>query len=78
MKDFKKDGANDVESFVKSRTGKQEKDVYAELYSRALEGKKKGTLSNEQIDAFCKQVSPMLSGEQRAKLFALASELKKI
>ena len=35
--------------------GRSEGDMLKEIYSRALEGKKNGTLSNEQIDAFYAQ-----------------------
>jgi len=47
-----------------------------EIYARALEGKKNGTLSNEQIDAFYKQFSPMLDGAKRKKLQKIVEQLK--
>lgn len=58
--------------------GRSEGDMLKEIYSRALEGKKNGTLSNEQIDAFYAQFSPMLDGVKRKKLKQIVEQLKKI
>ncbi len=56
--------------------GRSENDMLKEIYARALEGKKNGTLSNEQIDAFYKQFSPMLDGAKRKKLQKIVEQLK--
>lgn len=58
--------------------GKSESDLLKAIYAQALEGKRNGTLTNEQIDAFCAQLSPMLDGAKRKKLQKIAAELKKI
>ena len=58
--------------------GRSEGDMLKEIYSRALEGKKNGTLSNEQIDAFYRQFSPMLDAGKRKKLAKIVEQLKKM
>ena len=90
MKDFasstggeKKDGASaDFEEqariLSKQYEGKSEGDMLRAIYAQALEGKRNGTLTNEQIDAFYKQISPMLDGVKRKKLQKIVAELKKI
>lgn len=56
--------------------GRSEGDMLKEIYARALEGKKNGTLSNEQIDAFYRQFSPMLDGAKKKKLKRIVEQLK--
>ncbi len=58
--------------------GKGEADLLREIYARAAEGKKNGTLTNEQIDRFCAQLAPMLDGAKRKRLKKLAEELKRM
>lgn len=90
MKDFasftgeeKKDGAvaefeEQARRLSKQYEGKSESDMLKAIYAQALEGKRNGTLTNEQIDAFYKQISPMLDGVKRKKLQKIVAELKKI
>lgn len=58
--------------------GKNEGDLIRSIYQRAAEGKRAGTLTNAQIDAFCAQFAPMLDAGKRKKLMKLAAELKKM
>lgn len=58
--------------------GKSENDMLKAIYAQALEGKRNGTLTNEQIDAFYKQISPMLDGVKKKKLQKIVADLKKI
>ena len=58
--------------------GKNESELISSIYARAAEGKRAGTLTNEQIDAFCAQFAPMLDAGKRKKLMKLAAELKKM
>ena len=58
--------------------GKSENDIMRAIYAQALEGKRNGTLTNEQIDAFASQLAPMLDGVKRKKLQKIVAELKKI
>ena len=39
-------------------------------------GKNEGTLTNAEIDAFYKQISPMLDGAKRKKLQKIVERLK--
>ncbi len=56
--------------------GKGEEDILKEIYARAAEGKRNGTLSNEQIDAFYNQFAPALDSAKRKKLQKLVRQLK--
>lgn len=88
MKDFasytggdKKDGVTaDFEEqariLSKQYEGRSEGDMLKAIYAQALEGKRNGTLTNEQIDAFYKQISPMLDGAKRKKLQKIVERLK--
>ena len=58
--------------------GKNENDLLRAIYARAAAGKKNGTLTNSQIDAFCAQISPMQDEAKRKKLYKIAAELKKM
>ena len=73
--------ANDY--FIKQATaaaarynGRNENELVGEIFARAAEGKKKGTLTNAEIDAFYKQISPMLDGAKRKKLQKIVERLK--
>ena len=58
--------------------GKSENDLLKAIYTQAVEGKLNGTLSNEQIDAFYRQFSPMLDAGKRKKLAKIVEQLKKM
>lgn len=58
--------------------GRSEGDMMKAIYARAVEGKRNGTLTNEQIDAFYRQFSPMLDGAKRRKLQKIVEQLKKM
>ena len=58
--------------------GRSENDMLKAIYAQAVEGKKNGTLTNEQIDAFYKQFAPMLDGVKRKKLQKIVEQLKKM
>ncbi len=58
--------------------GKSENDLLKAIYTQAVEGKRNGTLSNEQIDAFYRQFSPMLDAGKRKKLAKIVEQLKKM
>ena len=58
--------------------GKNEAELLRDIFARAQEGKRDGTLTNEQIDAFYKQISPMLDSSKRKKLQKLLLQLKSI
>ena len=58
--------------------GKSESDMLKAIYAQAVEGKQNGTLTNEQIDAFYQQFSPMLDGAKRKKLQKIVEQLKRM
>ena len=68
----------DVQAAAQQYDGKNEAELIRTIYARAAEGKRAGTLTNEQIDAFCAQFAPMLAGVKRRKLMKLAEELKRM
>ncbi len=69
---------NEAKAVAGKYHGRSEGDMMKEIYARALEGKKNGTLTNEQIDAFYRQFAPMLDGAKRKKLARVIEQLKKI
>ncbi len=72
-----KEGLTEEESEVLAAYGgKSEGEILRAVYERAAEGKRNGTLSNEQIDAFCAQIAPMLDAAKRKKLKKIAEKLK--
>lgn len=72
--DFMKEAASAAARY----NGKNENELVGEIYARAAEGKRNGTLSNAEIDAFYKQIAPMLDGAKRKKLQKLVEKLKSI
>ncbi len=57
--------------------GKSESELMNELKRAASQGKSNGTLSNQKMDKFAKQIAPMLDENQKKKLNRILSELKK-
>ncbi len=68
----------EAEDIVRAYGGKGESEILKAIYARAVEGKKAGTLTNEQIDLFYAQFAPMLDGVKRKRLQKLVAELKKL
>lgn len=58
--------------------GQSNKNVLADIISSAEKGKRDGTLTNEEIDAFYRQFSPMLNFVQRKKLAQIIEQIKRI
>lgn len=88
MKDFASyegKGQRDSEDWIKEAetvagqyAGKGENDILRAIYARAVEGKRNGTLTNEQIDEFYARFSAMLDGTKRKRLKKLVDELKRM
>ncbi|MBR2341583.1 MAG: hypothetical protein IKA72_04175 [Clostridia bacterium] len=72
----------DIENFAKQMLGQYEgksgMEMFRALLRQAEESKRAGTLTNEQIDEFYEQFSPMLNSIQRKKLQEIISDLKKL
>ena len=72
------DWAEEINKTASRYNGKNENELVRDIYARAADGKKSGTLTNEQIDAFYKQFAPMLDGAKRKKLQKLVEQLKRL
>lgn len=72
------DFTEEAKKLSQSYEGVRESDMLKNIYQKAVEGKRAGTLTNDEIDAFYKQFAPMLNGVQRKKLQRIVAELKKI
>lgn len=70
------DWEKEAKKIASSYNGRGEGEMMRDIFARAAEGKKNGTLTNEQIDAFYKQFAPMLDGAKRKKLQKLVEQLK--
>ncbi len=68
----------EADEVLRAYRGKPDGDILKAIYARAVEGKRAGTLTNEQIDAFYAQFSPSLDGMRRRKLKKLVDELKRM
>ncbi len=58
--------------------GKGENEILRAIYARAVEGKRNGTLTNEQIDEFYARFSSMLDGARKKRLKKIVEELKRM
>lgn len=72
------DWEKEAQKFVAGYRGKGEGDIMKDIYARAAEGKRNGTLTNEQIDVFYAQFAPMLDAQKRKRLKKLVDELKRM
>ena len=73
---------NDILNMVNSIAGKFEgkssNDLLSAIYKEAERGKRNGTLSNEQIDAFVQTLWPALDDKKRKYLKKVAEQIKKL
>ena len=58
--------------------GKSNADILQGILKEAEKSKRAGTLSNQEIEAFYQNFSPMLSGFQRKRLREIVDKLKNI
>ena len=58
--------------------GKSSGNMFAQILKEAEKSKRAGTLSNEELDAFYQQFSPMVSPVQRKMLQRVIHKLKEI
>lgn len=70
------DWEEEVKRLARTFHGKGEGELMRAILERAVEGKKNGTLTNEQIDAFYAQFSPMLDSAKKKKLQKIIERLK--
>ncbi|MGI5849616.1 MAG: hypothetical protein ACOX8Q_06095 [Christensenellales bacterium] len=65
-----------VEEMISRYGSKNESELMGDLEHIIEEGKKDGTFSDEMLDAFVKNVAPMMDSEQRKKLQSIAKMIK--
>ena len=58
--------------------GKSSADMVRNILSEAEKSKRAGTLSNEEIDGFYEQFSPLLDNAKRRQLKSVVERLKRI
>ena len=68
----------EADGLLKEYGGRSEGEILGAIYRRAVEGKRDGTLTNDQIDAFYTQFAPMLDGFKRRKLKKIVEDLKRV
>ena len=56
--------------------GASEKDLISAILAEAVKARAAGTLSDEEIDSFAAQISPMLTQAQRGRLNAVIAKIK--
>lgn len=85
MKDFASfegDGSEEwmkeAQDFASAYAGKSDTDIMKAIYARAVEGRRNGTLTDEQIDAFYARFAPMLDGAKRKRLQKIIEQLKRM
>ena len=59
-------------------TGKSSGETLQSILAQAEQSKRAGTLTNEEIDLFYEQFSPMLNSFQRKQLNAIVKRLKEL
>ncbi len=72
------DWEKEAKKIASRYNGRGEGEIMKEIFARAAEGKRNGTLSNGQIDDFYNRISPMLDGAKRKKLQKLVNQLKEM
>lgn len=77
-KEQQTDWTKEAQKIAAGYNGKNENELTREIFARAAEGKKNGSLTNEQIDLFYSQFAPMLDGVKRKKLKRLIEQLKSL
>lgn len=70
--------ANLAAQIAKAFYGKSQKDVWQTILAQAEQGKRDGTLTNEDLDNFYRTVYPLVDGVKRQKLKSIISKLKEI
>jgi len=65
-----------MEETIEKYGSKSENELMSDLERMIREGRKNGTFSDEMLDAFVKNVGPMLDGAQRKKLDSIARMIK--
>ncbi len=68
---------NSVEDTIKKYENKSEGEMMGDLEKMIAQGRKDGTFNDEMLDAFIKNVTPMMDSAQRKKLDSIARTLRR-
>ena len=73
---FNGNAMNLLNAFASRYEGASENDLISAIMLEAEKGRKNGTLTDKDIDAFAATISPMLNSAQREKLNSVVKKLK--
>ena len=65
-----------LEETIEQYQNKDEDELMGDLFDMVEQGRKDGSFSEESLDQFIQNVSPMLDGEQKKKLSSIANMIK--
>lgn len=66
-----------LKNLARKYEGASEEDIISAIMLEAEKGRKRGTLSDSDIDNFAKMLYPMLNPSQQKKLNSVVSKIKK-
>ncbi len=66
-----------LKGLAKKYEGASEDEIISAIMQEAEKGRKRGTLSDSDIDNFAKMLYPMLNSSQRKKLTEVVDKIKK-
>lgn len=67
-----------TQAIASAYNGKSGADIWLNILREAEKAKRAGTLSNEELEEFYKQFSPLVSDAQRKQLRSVVDRLKRI
>lgn len=76
LRNFTSDGTVDTHA-VDKYSGMNRDQLMTELFSKVAEAKNSGSFNPKELDGFYEFMSPHLDAEQKRRLSALISEVKK-
>ena len=74
--DVNENDINSMEKTISHYENKSEGELMSDLERMIRDGRKNGTFSEDMLNSFIKNVSPMMDGAQRKKLDNIASKIK--
>lgn len=74
--EFSKEEEKNTMDMIKEYEGMSESELMTKLLGSVQKGKQDGTFSEDMLNNFIKQASPMLNEEQRSKMTQIADMLK--
>ena len=67
-----------MKKIASAYNGKSDANIFRQILAQAEEGKRNGTLTNEEIENFYQSFAPMLDSAQRKRLRVVVDKLKEI